>query len=172
MDYYSITSASIGSNQDLTNIELFNSVARASYLLILPDINPSMSPFSSSPLTTAPYGKITNLQVYRSQNALFGRPISYTFEHYNQNLLNLMSKDRGNLKSMGVSGQITKDMFDKCYGYYFIDLSQGSSSLVSDSISQSYSITLTNISQFHFILFFNRDININPTTSETIVKDN
>jgi hypothetical protein len=84
-----------------------------------------------------------------------------------------MSKDGGNLKSMEVSGQIIKDIFDKCYGYHLIDLFQGASSLVSDSISQAYSITLTNISKYsvkyHFILFFNREININPTTSEIIM---
>jgi 16S rRNA G966 N2-methylase RsmD len=84
-----------------------------------------------------------------------------------------MSKDGGNLKSMEVSGQIIEEMFDKCYGYHLIDLFQGASSLVSDSISQAYSITLTNISKYsvkyHFILFFNREININPTTSEIIM---
>jgi hypothetical protein len=177
MDYYTTTSRSVTTGENLNNLEIFNSVSRARYLLILPEYdfatNPSMSPFSSSPVTTAPFAKISNLQVYRSQNALFERPINYTFEHYQQHLLNLMSKDGGNLKSMEVSGQITKEMFDKCYGYHIIDLAQGPSSLVADSISQSYSITLTNLSNFsvkyHFILFFTRELNINPTTSEIIM---
>jgi hypothetical protein len=178
MDYYTTTSRSVPSNDNLNNFEIFNSVSRARYLLILPEYvfgtQPSMSPFSSSPVTTAPYAKISNLQVYRSLNALFERPVNYSFEHYQQHLLNIMSKDGGNLKSMEVSGQITKEMFDKCYGYHVINLSYGPSTDVTDAVSQSYSITLTNLSNFtvkyHFILFFERSIDINPTTSEIILK--
>jgi hypothetical protein len=177
MDYYTTTSQSVATGNNLNNTEIFGSVSRASYLLILPEYdfatNPYMSPFTSAPVTTAPYAKISNLQVYRSQNALFERPINYTFEHYQQHLLNFMSKDGGNLKSMELSGQITKEMFDKCYGYHVIDLSQGPSSVVGDSISQSYSVSLTNLSNFtvkyHFVLFFSREININPLTSQIIV---
>jgi hypothetical protein len=177
MDYYTTTSRSVITGDNLNNTEIFGSVSRASYLLILPEYdfatNPYMSPFTSAPVTTAPYAKISNLQVYRSQNALFERPINYTFEHYQQHLINLMSNDGGNLKSMEVSGQITKEMFDKCYGYHVIDLSQGPSTAVVDSISQSYTVSLTNLSQFsvkyHFVLFFSREIDINPITSEIIV---
>jgi hypothetical protein len=150
----------------------------ARYLLILPeyvfDTLLSMSPYSSAPVTTAPYAKITNLQVFRIQNALFERPIDYSFEHYQQHLLNSMANQGGNLKSMIGSSQITKEMFEKCYVYHVVDLSIGKTSAVDNSISQSYNdnVSLTNRSKlavrYHFLLFFERSLNINPITSEII----
>jgi hypothetical protein len=130
-----------------------------------------MSPFSSSPMTSAPHAQITNLQIYRSQNALFERPIDYSFEHFQQHMLNLMSKNGGHLNTLNVSGQITKEMFDKCYSYNLIDLNY-SLEPVTDAISHSFTVSLTNVSKFsvkyHFLLFFERAIKINPTTSEII----
>jgi hypothetical protein len=175
-DYYTKMSKEVSSQDSLPNDEIFSSVSKARYLVIIPQysfaLKPEMSPFSSSPVTSAPYAKIGNLQVYKSQNTLFERPIEYGFEHYQQQLLNIMSLNGANASSPYTSGQITKDMFDKAYGYHVVDLSIGKTS-GQDAISHSYSISLVNRSKFPcrylFLLYFERSMRINPQTSEIIV---
>ena len=182
MDYYYSTSEGSIVSLETKTFLINSNVSRPRKLVIIPylasgdttgnySMRPAMSPFSSAPLTTAPYSKITNLQVAQSSVNMFDGVKNYTYESYVENLRPDLSSNGGHLASAVSSGLITKQMFDTCYSYYVIDLSL-KEGINDDNISRSISATFTNSSlktcEYVFLLYHEKTFFVNPATGAIV----
>jgi hypothetical protein len=184
-DYYTFLSNPLESGRSINNVQIITACSRARFLVIIPLTSSlniltgtsttlgSLSPFTSQPQTTASNALLSNFMVYKSNNSLFQQSLQYGFENYQQNLVNIMSINGGNIKSPLTSGLITKNMFDKNYCYYAVNLSEGRKSDIDDSVSHSYSVEFTNNSkltlQYMFLIYFERNLSINKSTGDIIM---
>ena len=104
---------------------------------------PYTSPFSSAPNTVTPC-RLTNLNIQIGGQNIFIEPQQYTYQHYINNLLPELANMNGNsLKSKFFSGQITKSMWEKCYGVYTINLEKVTDE-IQDNLMKSFQIQFKN----------------------------
>jgi len=125
----------------------------SSTFLTLPNPNPNalgaigIPPYqqclSSAPNTCSPC-RISNLQIQIGGQNLYLEPQQQNIHFYNQNFLSLMGNINGNsLKSKFFSGQITKSMWEKCYGVVTVNLEKVNSE-TEDNLMKSFQISFKN----------------------------
>jgi hypothetical protein len=96
------------------------------------------SPLSSAP-NTCSFCKLDSFNISIGGTSIFKEPLKYSYEVYNQNILQSLAAINGNsYKSALMSGTVTKSMWDKCYGVYTIDVLRGDA--VADSALKTFQL--------------------------------
>jgi hypothetical protein len=148
-DFLSFQTLNIGAGANYNQI-LTNSIARGRRLIGVPQISsafnsagtagtiaPSNSPFSSCPNTTSD-GAITNYNILVSGSNLYQQNLSYSVEHFIQELRKTDSINGG--MSLGMSsGLISQLDYESGYRFLVSDLSRCPSE-ASDNVSKSIQV--------------------------------
>ncbi len=132
------------------------------------------SPFTSQPATTAPFCRLTNVNVAINDIGIHQQNFDYTYQHFME-FLNSESNTGLNMKLNGLmTGQISKFEWEKGYCYYYFDLTQFISSIGDDDLGKSIKVTFTNQSNqaisFFAIVFSEKECEINRVTGEFVKK--
>jgi len=133
--------------------------------------SPMNSPFSSSPMTTAPYGAISNLNVLISGSALFQSNINYNFENFLQEVRPSNALNGGT--SLGLSsGILSQQDWESGYRYIYVDLSRKASQ-AQDDISRSIQIIGTNSAAYAMDIFaiigYEREFTVSTGTGSLVI---
>jgi hypothetical protein len=123
-----------------------NQLNRPRKLLIFPFLSKSLpckTPVyqqctSSAPNTVTPI-RLRNFQITRGSQNMFTDKHQYNYQFYQDHYLRLESINGASLKSAYFSGQITKSMWEKCYGVYEFDIT-GSLDEVQDNLPKSFGL--------------------------------
>lgn len=170
-------------NGQVVNALITQSVIRPRALLLIPysyanvggtKIANYQSPFTSQPATTAPFCRLTNVNVAINDIGIHQQNFDYTYQHFME-FLNSESNTGLNMKLNGLmTGQISKFEWEKGYCYYYFDLTQFISSIGDDDLGKSIKITFTNQSNqdisFFAIVFSEKECEINRVTGEFVKK--
>ncbi len=126
---------------------IVNSVTRPRELIIIPQIVDSMkNPFSSAPLTTAPYAKITNFNVQVNGANIWQESHNYDYESY-LDMIGALVLDGRQFKNFGISnGLISKQDWEKNYTYYYVNLNNAKNS-PDDRLGKQISVSFKNVSK-------------------------
>ena len=161
------------------------STQKLRYLLIIPQLSSQInststttfgsvysSPFSSAPGTCCVGGKIQNLQVSVGGKNIYNNVGNYSFEHYLEQLRPELSINGGSLNSHGLcSGNISKTMWEKGYGYYFVDLSRHSD-VSMDNVPKDVTVYFINNSDknidYQFLLANEKNFTLHCSTGEIV----
>jgi hypothetical protein len=132
--------------------------------------SPIMSPFSSSPGTCAPWGRVSNYNVFIGGTPVYQQNINYGFEHF----YNEMRKEGayGNMSRVISSGLIGQSAWESGYGFIYTNLSRCPNSAV-DNASKVVSVQFTNAStytcDYYIFLIYERSGTLSVTTGQLIV---
>ena len=142
-------------------------------------LEPYKSLVSSAPNTCSPC-RITDFNIKIGAKSVFGAPLRYTHEFYEQHKLQLMGKINGNSAKQDhlFSGLITKDMFEKCYGVYSFNLQLTSNEALDDEPKDIFLTWKTNVDgdggkikyDFFVILEKQKEINLDRSTGMFALK--
>jgi hypothetical protein len=192
-DFYSFASNALSVTPGSTiNPSLNISVPRLRGLLIIPQLSasvhgnsvanlstsaggtlgsPLLSPFSSSPGTCAPWGRVSNFNVFIGGTPVYQQNISYGFEHF----YNEVRKDGsayGNMMRTISSGLIGQSDWEAGYGFIYTNLERCENEAV-DNASKVVSFQLTNAStytcDYYCFLIYERSGTLSTTTGQLIV---
>jgi len=133
--------------------------------------SPMNSPFSSSPITTAPYGAISNFNVLVSGSALYQSNINYGFEHWLQEVRGSNAINGG--IGLGLSsGILSQQDWEGGYRYIYVDLSRKASQS-QDDISRSIQIIGTNSAAYAMDIFaivgYEREFTVSTGTGSLVI---
>jgi hypothetical protein len=123
-----------------------NEVIRPRKLLIFPflskDLGCGVPTFqqctSSCPNTISPV-RLRNFKLKKGGTPMFIEPLQYNYQYYNNHYLPLECANGASLKSEYHTGQITRTMWEKCYGVYEFDL-QATLDEVQDTNPQTFAV--------------------------------
>jgi hypothetical protein len=93
--------------------------------------------------------------------SIFKENLKYNYEVYNQNTLTNLANINGNsFRSELMSGQITKSMWDRCYGVYSIDMLRGDE--ISDSALKTFQLKFKCQSKgkYDFVIIMTYQLNV------------
>jgi hypothetical protein len=93
---------------------------------------------SSAPNTVSPV-RLMNFQIKRGSQNMFTDKQQYNWQFYNSHYLPLECANGASLKSTFFSGQITKTMWERCYGVYEFDIT-GALDEVQDNLPKSFGL--------------------------------
>ncbi len=138
---------SVAPDATLIQESIVNSVTRPRELIIIPQIVDSMkNPFSSAPLTTAPYAKITNFNVQVNGANIWQESHNYDYESY-LDMIGALVLDGRQFKNFGISnGLISKQDWEKNYTYYYVNLNNAKNS-PDDRLGKQISVSFKNVSK-------------------------
>jgi hypothetical protein len=169
------------------SLNLTNGISRLRSILIVPFVSsayhrsasaaintkqsPCLSPFTSSPSTTATTAIIKGFNISISGTTIYQENIDYDWQHYLYETRQSGSINGG--QSTGLSsGLISHKDWSNGYRYYYVDLSRRPSQ-ASDNISRSISISGTNGSKipmdYYVVVNYGREINISTLTGALIL---
>lgn len=175
-NYSTCTTATVKANQPLNAHSLGNSQSRIRGLLVFPvrtfDLNnpqnPFLSPFTSSPSTTAPYAIVSNFNVkIAGSNHYTEGSINYSWETFQGEILK-----RGlnaNLERSLGSGLLNQLEWESGYRFLYVDLTRKTGQ-GSDDVAKSVTVDLINSSPhcitYHFFIEFEKEITLNVSTGQ------
>ena len=130
------------------------------------------SPFTSSPFTTKYYSSLTQFQINIGGVPLFTRgALNFDYDMWNENFRAFNSLNGGQDK-YDCSGLISREMWEKGYGYTVIDLRKYES-YANWTLPKDISISAVNNSpnmcDYQFFLFEEKDFKLNTSTGEVLV---
>lgn len=143
-------------------------------------LEPYKSLVSSAPTTCSPC-RITDFNIKIGAKSVFGAPLKYSHEFYEQHKLHLQGKVNGNSSKQDAlfSGLISKEMFDKCYGVYTFNLQLTTNEALDDEPKDIFLTWKTNVGDdagsaikydFLVILEKQKEINLDRSTGMFALK--
>jgi len=157
-----------------------NGVSRPRYLLIQTKVNtasngnidPFLSPFTSSPCTCAPMsGLIKDFNVLVSGVAIYQQNYNYRWESFLHEFSQKNTLNAG-MDSSLTSGLISQTDWELGYGFYVVDLSRRTDQ-ATDNISRSIQVIGTNAAAYAVDLYctivYERELVLSTTTGTLIV---
>jgi hypothetical protein len=131
--------------------------------------NPEQAVFDTTPVTSGPFAKLDNIQVYVSNKALFQYPVQYDYEYWVQEGIQNGAYS-GKVDEIS-SGLLTKSLWEQNHRYYTFDLSRRLPS--DDGMSRSVQLSCTNPSSGYgmrviAILWYEKQWSINTSTCTVI----
>ena len=148
LDYnvYSPSSLKNVAENDIVNQErIVNSVVRPRDLIIIPQIETSLSnAFSSAPLTACPFGKIKNFNVQINGSNIWQESHNYDYQSYLE-MIGALTIDGRQYRHFGISnGLISKQDWDNNYTYYYVNLNNAVNS-PDDRLGKQISVSFQNL---------------------------
>jgi hypothetical protein len=145
-----------------------NQITRPRKMLIFPFLSKSLGGkvpvyqqcSSSAPNTVSPV-KLINFQITKGSQNLFTDKHQYNFQFFNNHYLPMECVNGASLKSSYFSGQITKSMWERCYGVYEFDLT-GSLDQIQDNLPKSFGLdfnvdTVAGLAYDFLVVFINQN---------------
>jgi len=151
-------------------------LSRLRSILVVPtthhDTGPSeqLSPFSSSPTTTAPEAYITDFNVRIGGSPVYSQNQTYSYELFQEEILSLGVN--GNKAPFMCSGLINQTEWDRSYRYIYVNLNRKSGP-AQDDVSKSITIDGLNASGkdlfFKIFVEYQKEIRINVESGQIVL---
>jgi len=164
--YYRSVTPPILAGQSLSSYLVTSGLSRIRSILIVPRValgfNDALSPFSSSPSTTALFPFVSNMQVRVSGVPIYPDNTFYDWEHYQMEL-----RETGVAEDETQKGLLSQAEWASAYRYYYINLSRKAGQGV-DDMSKAIVVDLVNSCdnpiRYEIYVCYQKEINMSLST--------